>query len=87
MFGGCNIARCPPHKIDGPDKKTSFTLMLDSSIERARALKAMEDSLRLRLEGEFISWRNKKGYFFEIQRVVLVNQENDTTLFSVSGGG
>ena len=47
----------------------------------------MEDSLRLRLEGEFISWRNKKGYFFEVQRVVLVNQENDTVLFSVSGGG
>lgn len=88
LFGKCDRYSCDPHPMVGPtNRPVPVTLRLNAPIERARALKAMEDSLRLRLEGEFISWRNKKGYFFEMQRVVLVNQENDTTLFSVSGGG
>jgi len=87
-WGSCNKKSCGKQPKKGPSyHPVSFTLVMDASIERARALKAMEDNLRLRLEGEFISWGNKKGYFFEMQRVVLVNQENDTVLFSVSGGG
>ena len=67
--------------------RTKFSLILRAPIEAARALKAAEDSLRLRLEGEFRPWNSKRGYFFKMQRVLLVNLENQAILFSVSGGG
>ena len=84
----CKKRLCDPQPNLGPtDIPVPFALQVDAPIEQARALKAMEGSLRLRLEGEFMSWRNKKGYFFVMQRVLLINLENEAVLFSVRGGG
>ena len=89
----CKRAECrgkiASHNIGDNEvySRTQLSLNLRAPIEAARTLKAMEDSLRLRLEGEFQAWQSGRGYFFKVRRVLLVNLENEATLFSVSGGG
>ena len=85
----CQVKIASSHDIgdNAVYSRTQLSLNLRSPIEAARTLKAMEDSLRLRLEGEFRAWMSGRGYFFKVRRVLLVNLENEAILFSVSGGG